>query len=116
MFVSFRGVPVEVPSAQIAARLRISEIREEAHRRASERVPGGFWTTGLAVVFVALSGQPLGTVSVERAQQIIVDAAAIWSALLAAESAIEAVLADETLTEEQKIAAIDAIYPAWPEA
>jgi hypothetical protein len=45
----------------------------------------------------------------------MMDAPAIWSALLAAESAIEAVLADETLTEAEKIAAIDAIWPQWPE-
>jgi hypothetical protein len=34
---------------------------------------------------------------------------------LVAEGAIESVLADETLTEQQKVAAIDAVWPAWPE-
>jgi hypothetical protein len=114
MFISFRGVSVEIPSAQIAAHLRLSDIREEAHRRASELVPGGFWTSGLSVVLVALSGQSIGTMTVERANQIIAKASAVWSALLEAEAEIEAVMSNETLSEEQKVAAIDTILPSWP--
>jgi hypothetical protein len=109
------GRPFEVESATHAARLRLDDIRQEAHLRASALVPGGVWTSGLSVVLVALSGQPVGTMTVSRAQQIIADAQAIWSALLDAESAIEAVLADTDLSEAQKVAAIDAIWPAWPE-
>jgi hypothetical protein len=109
------GEASAVEAAGQAARIRLNEIRAEAHARAAALVPGGVWTSGLSVVLVALLGQPVGTMTVSRAQQIIADATAIWSALLAAESAIEAVLAEETLTEEQKVAAIDAIWPTWPE-
>jgi hypothetical protein len=109
------GRPLEVQSAARAAQVRLEDLSQEAHCRAAALVPGGFWTTGLAVVLVALSGQPVGTITVARANQIIADATAIWSALLAAESAIEAVLEDETLSEAEKVAAIDAIWPAWPE-
>jgi hypothetical protein len=104
-----------VETAEQAARIRLGEIRADAHARASALVPGGVWTSGLSVVLVALSGQPVGTMTVSRAQQIIADAQAIWSALLVAEGAIESVLADETLTEAEKVAAIDAIWPQWPE-
>jgi hypothetical protein len=115
MSIIFRGVPLASVSPEEAAGLRLAEIREQAHQRAAALVPGGVWTSGLSVVLVALSGQPVGTMTVSRAQQIIADAQAIWSALLAAEGAIEAVLADESLTEAQKIEAIDAIWPEWPE-
>jgi hypothetical protein len=113
--INVLGETSMVKDAAQAARVRLAEIRAAAHARAAALVPGGVWTSGLSVVLVALSGQPVGTMTVARANQIIADAQAIWSALLDAESAIEAVLADEALTEAEKVAAIDAVWPAWPE-
>lgn len=112
--ILFRGISTEVETSQIAANMRLSEMQEEAHRRATELVPGRYWTSGLSVILVALSQQPLGTMTVARANQIIADAGAIWAALNVAENAVQAVLDGEG-TEAEKIAAIDAIWPEWPE-
>jgi hypothetical protein len=109
------GEASAVETSEQAARIRLNEIRAEAHRRAAALVPGGFWTSGLSVVLVALSEQPVGTMTVSRGQQIIADTQAIWSTLLVAESGIETALADETLTEAEKVAAIDQIWPQWQE-
>jgi hypothetical protein len=114
MIITQYGIPISVLSAQMAANVRMSQIRNEAHQRVSELSPGGFWTSGLSVVLVALSGQSIGTMTVERANQIIAKASAVWSALLEAEAEIEAVMSNETLSEEQKVAAIDTILPLWP--
>lgn len=115
MQIISRGIPIEVQSAQTAASLRLSEMREEAHKRAAALMPGGVWTTGLSVVLVALSQRPLGTMTVARAQSIIENAEAIWSALLSAESLIEETLNDTSLSEAEKVAIINATQPQWPE-
>lgn len=115
MQISHLGRTVSVADAGIAASLRLGEIRQEAHERASALVPGGVWTAGLSVVLVALSQQPVGTMTVARAGQIIADAGAIWAALQAAETDIETALADPELSEADKVALIDATWPTWPE-
>jgi hypothetical protein len=111
---SYNGRSVRVSTVTEVAQRRVFEIRQEACRRAAALVPGGVWTSGLSVVLVALSGQSIGTMTVERANQIIAKASAVWSALLEAEAEIEAVMSNETMSEEQKVAAIDAIWPSWP--
>lgn len=116
MSVSYLGRPVVVETAAEAAHWRLAEIRAQAHDRAAVLVPGGVWTSGLSVVLVALSQQPVGTMTVERAGSIIAGASAIWSALLAAEADIEAALADTELSEADKVSLIDSIWPSWPEA
>lgn len=116
MSVSYLGRPVVVETAAEAAQWRLTEIRAQAHDRAAVLVPGGVWTSGLSVVLVALSQQPVGTMTVARAQEIIAGAQAIWSALLAAETDIETALADTGLSEAEKIALIDATWPTWPAA
>lgn len=113
--MTVRGEASAVESAEQAARIRLAEIRKEAHERASLLVPGGVWTAGLSVVLVALSQQPVGTMTVARASQIIADASAIWTALLAAETDIETALADTEMSEADKVALIDATWPTWPE-
>lgn len=110
---TFNGIPVVAATAQQAARWRLEDIRRDAHEKAAGLAPGGYWTTGLAVVLVALSRQALGTMTPERADGIVAASAGIWGALLAAEEAIQAVL-DGPGDDAEKVAAIDAIWPAWP--
>jgi hypothetical protein len=107
------GRVIVIDEASTAASLRLGEIREDAHQRAAALSPGGYWTTGLAVVLVALSRQALGTMTPERADEIVAASAGIWNALLVAENAIQAVL-DGPGSDADKVAAIDAIWPAWP--
>jgi len=111
--IAFRGVKIEVANAAEAAALRINDFNEQAHIRAASYVPGGYWTSALAVLLVAQDGVTRGTITPARAASIIASAEAVWAAALAAESAIQEVL-DGPGTEEEKVAAIDSIWPVWP--
>lgn len=135
MIITVRGIPIDVSSASIAASLRIDDMAGEADRRARALAPGGYWTAALAIpdvkfearmreverrLAVLEGGNPpavepyaIGTMDYARAIAAIEAGAAIQDALNAAVIQVMTILQGAG-TEAEKVAAIDAVSPAWP--
>lgn len=136
MSITFRGVPFDGSPAYLAE-LRIQEMAEEADRRARALAPGGYWTAALAIPDVKFEarmraverrlailegGNPppvepyaIGAMDLPRAIAAVQAGAAIQDALNAAVIQVMAIL-QAPGSDEEKVAAIGAVSPAWPEA
>lgn len=131
------GRPNEVQDAAHAARLKIDDMADDADRRARALAPGGYWTAALAIPDVKFEarvreiehrlailegGSPspvepyaIGAMDLPRAIAAVQAGAAIQDALNAAVIEVMTIL-QAPGTDAEKVAAIGAVSPAWPEA
>jgi hypothetical protein len=108
------GARISVSSAAEAGRIKTDLLRLQAKTVGEEAVPSRSFLMADAAVLAVVLQQAIGTMTPTRGAALLAYQAAVLASLVAAENEVQAIVADETLSEAEKVQAIEAVAPAWP--